>query len=101
MKDHIKDELAYVDKLDTLEELIELAIRIDGRLYKRQLERKGFGGWYVEQGRKDVSWKQDYWLQPMELDAMTYKKFSNSTKKMEQHKKEKLCYIYRKPGHLV
>ena len=62
LKDYIKDELAHVDKLDTLEELIELAIRINGRLYKRQLERKGFGGRYVEQGRKDISWKQDYWL---------------------------------------
>ena len=60
LKDHIKDELAYVDKLDTLEELIELAIRIDGRLYKRQLKRKGFGGQYVKQGRKDIGWKQDY-----------------------------------------
>ena len=50
-----------MDKLDTLEELIELAIYIDGRLYKRQLERKGFGEQYIEQGRKDVSWKQDHW----------------------------------------
>ena len=37
-------ELNVIDKLDTLEELIELAIRINRRLYKRQLERKGFRG---------------------------------------------------------
>ena len=55
LKDYIKYKLAYVDKLDTLEELIELAIRIDSRLYERQLERKGFEGRYIEQGRKDVS----------------------------------------------
>ena len=90
-----------MNKLDTLEELIELAIRIDGRLYKRQLERKGFRGQYIKQGRKDVSRKQDYWLQPIELDAMTYKKFPNSTKEMKQHKKKKLYYIYRKLGHLA
>ena len=42
LKDYIKDELACVDKLDTFKELIELAIRINRRLYKRQLERKGF-----------------------------------------------------------
>ena len=60
MKDYIKDKLACIDKLDTLEELIELAIHIDGRLYKRQFERKGFGEQYIEQGRKDISWKQDY-----------------------------------------
>ena len=101
MKDHIKDELACVDKLDTLEELIELAIYIDRRLYKRQLERKGFGGQYVEQGRKDMSWKQDYWPQPIELDAMTCKKFLNPTREIEQYKKEKLYYIYRKLEHLA
>src|SRR5947209_18300596 len=101
LKDYIKDELAYVDKLDTLEELIELAIRIDRRLYKRQLEKKGFEGQYVKRGRKDISWKQDYWLQPIELDTITCKKFLNSTKEMEQHKKEKLYYTYRKLEHLA
>src|SRR5436853_3800780 len=90
-----------MDKLDTLEELIKLAIYIDKRLYKRQLEKKGFRGQYIEQGRKDISWKQDYWLQPIELDAITYKKFLNSTKEIEQHKKKKLYYIYRKLGHLA
>ena len=93
--------MACIDKLDTLEELIELAIRIDRRLYKRQLERKGFGGQYIEQGRKEVSWKQDYWLQLIELDTIIYKKFSNSTKEIEQYKKEKLYYIYRKLEHLA
>src|SRR5207253_2167616 len=98
---YIKNELAYVDKLDTLEELIELAIYIDRKLYKRQLERKGFGEQYIEQEKKDVSWKQDYWLQLIELDAMTCKKFSNSTKEIEQHKKEKLCYTCKKLEHLA
>ena len=37
----------------------------------------------------------------MELDAITHKKFSNSTKEIEQHKKEKLYYTYRKLGHLA
>ena len=43
LKDYIKDKLAYIDKLDTLEELIKLAICINRRLYKRQLKKKGFG----------------------------------------------------------
>ena len=90
-----------MDKLDTLEELIELAICIDRRLYKRQLERKGFGGQYIKRGRKDMSWKQDYWLQPIELDAITHKKFSNSIKEIDQHKKKKLYYTCRKSRHLV
>ena len=101
MKDYIKNKLACVDKLDTLEEFIKLAIYIDRRLYKRQLERKGFGEQYTKQGRKDMSWKQDYWLQPIELDTITHKKFPNSTKKIEQCKKEKLYYTCKKLGHLV
>ena len=60
LKNYIKDKLAYIDKLDTLEELIKLVIYINRRLYKRQLERKGFGEQYIEQGRKDISRKQDY-----------------------------------------
>ena len=37
----------------------------------------------------------------MELDTITCKKFLNSTKEIEQCKKKKLCYTYRKSRHLV
>ena len=37
----------------------------------------------------------------MELDTMTHKKFPNSTKEIEQHKKKKLYYIYKKIGHIA
>ena len=62
---------------------------------------KGFERQYIEQGRTDLSRKQDYWLQPIELDTMTHKKFPTSTKEIEQHKKEKLYYTYRKSRHLA
>ena len=55
----------------------------------------------MEQGRKDISRKQDYQLQPIELDTIIYKNFLNSTKEIEQHKKEKLYYTYKKLGHLA
>ena len=48
-----------------------------------------------------MSRKQDYQSQLIELDAMTCKKLSNSTKEIEQHKKEKLYYTYRKTKHFA
>ena len=41
LKDAVKDEIACSDRLDTLYEMIALAIKIDNYYYERQLERKG------------------------------------------------------------
>jgi hypothetical protein len=41
LKDFVKDEILRSDKPTTLEGLIELAVRIDNRQYKRSLERRG------------------------------------------------------------
>jgi hypothetical protein len=35
LKPHIKDELARIDRPDTIEKLIDVAVRIDNRLYDR------------------------------------------------------------------
>ena len=36
LKDEVKDEIAKLDRLDTLTRYIEYAIRIDDRLYERR-----------------------------------------------------------------
>ena len=41
LKDSIKDEITYSDRLESLYEMIALTIKIDNRYYERQLERKG------------------------------------------------------------
>jgi hypothetical protein len=41
-KDVIKDEIARSDRLENLGLIMEIAIRIDNRIYKRTLERKGY-----------------------------------------------------------
>ncbi|OAG04267.1 uncharacterized protein CC84DRAFT_1095635, partial [Paraphaeosphaeria sporulosa] len=43
LKEIIKDELVHHDKADDLDELIELAVRVDNRLYERQTEKKELG----------------------------------------------------------
>jgi hypothetical protein len=40
LKENIKDEIAHNDRPDTLKDMIELAVRIDNRLYERALEKK-------------------------------------------------------------
>jgi len=41
LKDNIKDELSRDERPDTLREMSETAIRIDTRIWERQLEQKG------------------------------------------------------------
>jgi hypothetical protein len=41
LKDTVKDEIARSDRPDDLEDTIKIAIRIDNRIYKQVLEKKG------------------------------------------------------------
>src|SRR5436190_23788132 len=40
LKEEIKDEVACVGYFDTLEELQDFAVRLDSRLYDRQLQKR-------------------------------------------------------------
>jgi hypothetical protein len=42
LKDSVKDELVKDEKPDTMADMIEIATKIDNRLYERALEKKGF-----------------------------------------------------------
>ena len=69
LKDGVKDNVAQVNQPSQLQLMITLAIWIDNRQYKRELEKKGtynFGKKY----RYQKSPKKDqYGMVPMELDA--------------------------------
>ena len=41
LKDGVKDEIARSEAPDNLQELIEMAVKIDNRNFERALERKG------------------------------------------------------------
>jgi len=96
LKDTIKDELARMDRPDSLEELITQAIRIDNRHFERNREKKGH---YVNHGYRKKQQKS-YWPQPMELDATEYGPGLSSTE-MEKRKQGRLCYTCGKPGHIA
>ena len=43
LKDDVKDELARSEKLITLAELVDKAIKVDNRLWERKAEKRGRG----------------------------------------------------------
>jgi hypothetical protein len=82
LKDVIKDEIAKRDaRPTTFQEMYEVALRIDERMYERQMEKKG-----VYQGRANSkvqrevpAWKDNYYgLQKMQIDATKGKPGSNN-----------------------
>jgi hypothetical protein len=56
LKDNVKDEIARQDRPTKLKEMYELAIKIDGRIYERQLEKKGksFAPYANSKAKRDV-----------------------------------------------
>jgi hypothetical protein len=81
LKDNVKDEIARQDRPTKHKEMYELAIKIDGRIYERQLEKKGksFAPYANSKAKREVpAWKDDYYgLQRMQLDATKGKPGSN------------------------
>jgi hypothetical protein len=84
LKDVIKDEIARREtRPATAREMYDVAMKIDERIYERQMEKKG-----VYQGRantkvqRDVpAWNNNYYgLQKMQLDATKGKPGSNHNK---------------------
>jgi hypothetical protein len=41
LKDTVKDKIARLDRPEDLKDIIKIAIRIDNRIYKQVLEKKG------------------------------------------------------------
>jgi hypothetical protein len=81
LKEQIKDEIARGERPTTPKGMYDLAMKIDERIYERQMEKKG--GFY--QGRpntkvqRDVpAWRDNYYgLQKMQIDATKGKPGSN------------------------
>lgn len=97
LKDAVKDEMARSDRPENLGLMMEMAIRIDNRMYERTLEKKGFYG-QQKQGGSSKSSKKGRWPEPMELDATTTGN-GPSKDEMERRRREGLCYECGKPGH--
>ena len=97
LKDSVKDELSKEERPEHLNEYIDAAIKIDNRIYERQLERKGKIGWsrpVANQGRpRYQSTATGHHAGPMDLDLDAA---SRDRKKPTVKGK---CYNCGKPGH--
>lgn len=118
LKDSVKDELVRTDRPNELAPLIEIAIRIDNRLYERQLEKGNrnqpvFYQRYQSNTKRTRPRQQGYYppggSMPMDLDATKGKgyrkqKFQKSGRKLSESQrsermKNNLCLYCGKPGH--
>lgn len=107
LKDRVKDELARSTKPDSFAKLIETSIKIDNRLYERQLEKSSsipnlrtFAGNRANTFKKP---KPYYGAQPMELDAsLPSSSRGRLTEAERKHRMDKrLCLYCGKPNHIV
>jgi hypothetical protein len=94
LRDNVKDELSKKDRPKTLHEYVTEAIRIDNRLYERQLEKKGQGTpWVRTKPVANTSQRRStasgHHSGPMDLDAT----------QRTAPKKKGNCYNCGKPGH--
>ncbi|KAL2125799.1 hypothetical protein VTI74DRAFT_2715 [Chaetomium olivicolor] len=60
LKEEVKDELYKIDRPDSLDEYIAMAIRIDDRLYQRKQQRRGRSGMAQANARANVGRKRQY-----------------------------------------
>ena len=96
LKDSIKDEIARSDRLESLYEMIALAIKIDNRYYERQLEHKGQ---YNPGFGKKAKQNQPYYLRKMEVDATFKRKPQTSKEEMTRRYEKGLCFECSLLGH--
>lgn len=97
LKSDIKDELVMKDRPKTLVEFIEMAVKIDDRLYARRKEKhqekrgnSNYGRTYANQGRKregHVARSNDGTPGRMDLDKVNHRKFAGK------------CFGCGKTGH--
>ena len=79
LKNKIKDAMVAVDRPESLENMINIAVKINDRQYNRFVDRKT---WSKPIPKKNYNFKN-----PMKLDVIG-------------KKKKKTCYVCRKLGHL-
>jgi hypothetical protein len=95
LKDGVKDEIARSDKPNDLRDLIEMAIKIDNRMYERSLEKRGT----YSQNKRTGGGRPQY--DKMQVDATTRTKPALSKEEMNRRREKKLCFQCGLPGHMA
>ncbi|KAF7139709.1 hypothetical protein CNMCM5793_007503 [Aspergillus hiratsukae] len=112
LKPEIQEKLIWMERPDTLNKMIEQAVKIDNKLYDFNMRKKerSWGGFnnkrttnYRANDRRPAQprnqgYADPYGPQPMELDATQQSALSNEER--ERRRKERLCFRCGKPGHM-
>ena len=105
LKESLKDELARQERPSKLAEFVELAVRLDNRLYERKLERSGQKPTFGKKNQSKPKAEDNTWGDPMEIDTIkkgrSQKKRHRKSFTDEQKKwfRERKCLNCGKPGH--
>lgn len=117
LKPHIKDDLAHLDRPDSLESLKDLAIRIDNRLFERLQERKderpnGSGGSTFHPNHRFNNTMKPFIPHrpvgtgptPMDIDALNTQSTPRgplSEQEKQRRRQKNLCLYCGQPNHTV
>jgi Retrotransposon gag protein/Zinc knuckle len=112
LKDSVKDEISRMDRPEDLAEMIETAVRIDNRIYERQMERTrgrtAFQPRYKANSSKSKNPYPGLYPREMDLDATQHKgpkktfkprKGGLSKAQRKERMQKNLCLYCGKPGH--
>ena len=116
LKTEIQEKLIWMEQPKTLSKYIELAVKINNKLYNFNVKKKGYqpqkeprmnnyqanNRWPFQQ-RNQPRYEDPYGLQPMELDATRQhqqQKGPLSTQEKEWRQNKKLCFTCGKSGHM-
>lgn len=122
LKDMVKDELAKMSRTDSLEHLMDVAIRLDNRIHERRLERTSGNISMASQSvfNKPYSTNQNYHLtggaansksaqfhmthpksHPMEIDSIGPSNNRISSEEKDRRKRMNLCLYCGLSGHIA
>ena len=110
LKDGVKDEVARSDAPSDLQDLIEIAVKIDNRNFERALEHKGNyrSETHIHHNREE---KKPHYPREMEITNYTMSRKQGNKGKprnsglskevMNNRREKKLCYKCGLPGHIA
>ena len=114
LKTEIQEKLIWIEQPKTLSKYIELAVKINNKLYDFNIRKKGYqpqkeprmSNYWANnkqpfQQCNQPRYKDPYGLQPMELDTTQQQwKGLLSAQEKEQQQNKKLCFTCGKSGHM-
>ena len=114
LKPEVQEKLIWMERPDSLNKMIEQAVKIDNKLFDFNVRRKNHSGNRYQGNSKTDKYKANdrrqaqpksqgysdpYGLQPMELDAAQHREIPKEER--DRRRKDRACYNCGKQGHMA